>query len=48
MMDKENEDLSKSEGIPVFKSWKGWYLFLTGLLIVEIIFFYLLILGLNE
>jgi uncharacterized protein YpmS len=40
--------MSKSERIPVFKSWKGWYLFLIALLVLEVVFFYFLTLGLNE
>ena len=47
-MEIEKEDLSKSEAVPVFKNWKGWYLFLIGLLIVEVVFFYLLTFGFNE
>jgi hypothetical protein len=27
---------------PVFKSWKGWYIFLLVVLLIEIVFFYLL------
>lgn len=47
-MDLEKEEVSKEEAVPVFKSWKGWYLFLVALLVLEVVFFYLLTLGLNE
>lgn len=47
-MEIEDKDVSEIEVVPVFRSWNGWYLFLIGLLLVEIVFFYLLTFGFNE
>ncbi|HUH72818.1 MAG TPA: hypothetical protein VLZ75_00285 [Chitinophagales bacterium] len=47
-MDLEKEEVLEKEVVPVFRSWNGWYLFLVALLVLEVVFFYLLTLGLNE